>query len=446
MRKRFWAILLSMAMLLMLTACATGNNGVSQSDKQGQSNTNTGQQQTENTDQTPDVPSNPDEETDVEQEPDPEIEPDPVPMVQEYIILDPTVEPEGGVRDGVTYVPYNGIVEHLFFHPVIAYPELAFDGDYQSDGLDDWMLTVGEFVKILNSLYENNYILVDIADVWSETTDESGKTVMVKNTLYIPEGKKPLIFSYDDVNYYEYMLENGFAYKLIIGEDGKLWTWGLDPQGNEVVSRDLDAVTILDKFVEEHPDFSPFGAKACLGLTGFEGILGYRTHTTSEGWTAEKEVYRQQEIEAVKPIIEELKRTGWTFASHTWGHIRLGSGNMTRITDDTERWFTEVGSLIGETTIILYPHGDRPDGNDWTLTGETFRYLHEKGFRVFCSVGIESFSYIKKDIGAVICDRMHPDGTTLRSAKCLERYMKFYDAREIIDLTVRPQRAVGWQQ
>ena len=117
---------------------------------------------------------------------------------------------------------------------------------------------------------------------------------------------------------------------------------------------------------------------------------------------------------------------------------------MGTITSDTERWFDEVGSLIGETTIILYPHGDRPDGNDWTQTGETFRYLYDKGFRGFCSGGVESFSYIKKDIGAVICDRMHPDGTTLRSAKCLERYMKFYDAREIINLDVRPQRDVGW--
>ncbi|MBR6678466.1 MAG: hydrolase, partial [Oscillospiraceae bacterium] len=92
------------------------------------------------------------------------------------------------------------------------------------------------------------------------------------------------------------------------------------------------------------------------------------------------------------------------------------------------------------------PHGDRPDGNDWTNTGETFRYLHKKGFRILCSVGIESFTAIKKDIAAVICDRMHPDGTTLRSASCLDRYMKFYDAREIIDLTVRPERKVGWQE
>ncbi|MBQ3497091.1 MAG: hydrolase, partial [Oscillospiraceae bacterium] len=71
-------------------------------------------------------------------------------------------------------------------------------------------------------------------------------------------------------------------------------------------------------------------------------------------------------------------------------------------------------------------------------------YLHSLGYRVFCSVGINSFSYIKDDIGAVICDRLHPDGTTLRSAKSLERYAQFYDAREIIDLESRPVREVGW--
>ena len=252
-----------------------------------------------------------------------------------------------------------------------------------------------------------------------------------------------MIFSYDDTNYYPYMLENGFAYKLILGDDGKIWSWGLDPEGNEVISRDLDAIPMLDKFVEEHPDFSPFGAKACLSLTGYEGILGYRTATNSKvEWTAELEAARQAEREAVMPIIEELRRTGWTFGSHTWGHIRLGSGNMEKIRNDTQKWFDEVGSLVGETPILFYPHGERPDGNDWTNTGEAFRYLQDQGFRVFCSVGTESFSYIKKDICAVICDRLHPDGTTLRKSR--KRYLQFYDAKDILDTSVRPDFGVDW--
>lgn len=359
-----------------------------------------------------------------------------------YEILDPTVMPEGGERNGVKYVAYDGVVEHLFFHPVIAYPELAFDGDSQEKGLDTYMVTADEFRKILESIYANNYILVDIADVWRETTNENGQPVMVRNTLYLPEGKKPVIFSYDDTNYYQYMLENGFPHKLVIGVDGKIWSWGKDPQGNEVISRDLDAIPMLDKFVEEHPDFSPFGAKACLSLTGYEGILGYRTQISLSDWSEEKESRRQTEREAVRPIIAELKRTGWTFGSHTWGHIRLGCQDMGRIRLDTQKWLDEVGSLVGETTILFYPHGERPDGNDWTQTGEVFRYLQSQGFRVFCSVGKESFSCIKKDICAVICDRLHPDGASLRHSR--SGYLQFYDAKDILDTGVRPDYGVDW--
>ena len=413
--RRMTNLLLALLLLLSLTACssapAPGSDGPSQPEPPAQAET---------------------PEADAPAEPEP------------YTILDPTVQPEGGVRDGVTYVPYDGVVEHLFFHPVVAYPELAFDGDSKSDGIDDWMVTAGEYLKILESVYEKGYVLVDIADCWSEQTDESGQTRMVKNTLYLPEGKKPLILSYDDVNYYEYMLANGFTYKLIIGEDGKLWSWGKDPQGKEVVSRDLDAVTILDKFVEEHPDFSPFGAKGCLSLTGYEGILGYRTQTDSKSWTAEQEANRQKEIEAVKPIVAELKRTGWTFGSHTWGHISLNTRTFDTVTADMQKWFAEVGSLVGETSVLFYPFGGRLDGDDVQQSGPAFQWMQEHGFRIFCSVGIDSWSKCKSDISAVICDRLHPDGTTLRSAKARERYMKFYDAKDIIDLSVRPQREVGW--
>ena len=414
---RFTAFLLLLALLLALTACG----------------------------QTPASAPPAEDPAPSAQDPAPPEEPEPEPEPGPYEILDPTVMPAGGSRDGVAYAAWDGIVEHLFFHPVVAYPELAFDGDSEADGIDDYMVTVGEYIKILQSVYERGYVLVDIGDVWSETEGEDGQPKMVRNTLYLPEGKKPLILSYDDTNYYPYMLENGFAYKLIIGDDGKIASWGKSPEGAEVVSRDLDAIPVLDKFVEEHPDFSPFGAKGCLSLTGYEGILGYRTSTDTKEWDETKEAARQREREAVKPIVEELKRTGWTFGSHTWGHIRLSGDtrSMESIQADTERWYDEVGSLVGETDILFYPHGERPDGNDWTKTGPIFQYLQSTGFRVFCSVGTESFSFVKKDISAVICDRLHPDGITLRRSRDL--YLQFYDARDIMDVVSRPQREILWE-
>ena len=224
------------------------------------------------------------------------------------------------------------VVEHLFFHPIIAYPKYAFyesgASESQRLGLDDWMVTVDEYNKILQSLYDKGFILVAMEDVWSEVTDESG-THMVRNTLMLPEGKKPLIISFDDVNYYPYMLEEGFTSKLVVGDDGEIWAECTDPYTKEVfLTKDLDATPILDQFVYQHPDFSLNGAKAIFSLTGYEGILGYRTQIDSEipaGTEQEYEANRQKEIEAVKPVIQRLKETGWTFGSHTWGHINLAA-------------------------------------------------------------------------------------------------------------------------
>lgn len=337
-------------------------------------------------------------------------------------------------------VPFDGIVEHVFFHPVVAYPELAFDGDSKAEGIDKNMVTASEYSKMLQSLYDKGYILVDMNDVWSEYTDDAGVLRMKKETLMLPEGKKPLIISYDDVNYYNYMFTNGFTHKLVI-RDGEIWSYGLNPDGKTVYSQELDAITILDQFVKEHPDFSLNGAKGCLCLTGYEGILGYRTMTDTHGMTAEMEARRQAEIEAVKPIVAKLKETGWYFGSHSWGHISLSNSEFSTAKADTERWLKEVGTLVGPTALYFYPFGARPDGGDVRNTGPIFKYLQEKGFRVFASVGMESYSKIKTDISAVICDRMHPDGSTLRTQR--DRYLKFYDAKLVFD-EARPDYGVNW--
>ena len=338
----------------------------------------------------------------------------------------PAADPEEAVRtywsaDQLTQAwGPNQVVEHLFFHPVIAYPQWAFHdcGASQSerDGLDDWMVTVDEFNKILQELYERDYILVNMCDVWVEQPNENGEPRMVRNTLMLPEGKKPLVFSFDDVNYYT---------------------------KETFLTQDLDATTILDQFVRAHPDFSLNGAKGCFSLTGYEGILGYRTQNDIDIGPNDParpafDANRQREIEAVKPVIQRLKETGWTFGSHTWGHIRLSTRSMEQIQTDTLRWAEEVGSLVGPTNILFYPHGARPDGDrdQGENYGEQFRWLQSQGFRIFASVGINSYSQIKTGISAVICDRLHPDGTTLRWAR--SKYLQFYDAKDIIDLSVRP--------
>ena len=359
----------------------------------------------------------------------------------------PPPPPETYPGPGVELLPYNGVVEHLFFHEVIAWPELAFDGGPDEAGYDDYMITALEFERVLESLHRNGFILVDLNDVWSEYTNESGEQRMRRNTLMLPEGKKPLVFSFDDINFYEYMQGFGFMDQLVIGDDGGIWAAGTDPSGNAIISQDYTAVTILDRFIMENPDFSMHGVKGCIALTGYQGILGYRTQFDRNDDSPEARLDRMLEIARVRPVVDKLKETGWYFASHSYGHIGLHRNPLETVKDDAQRWMDEVGSLVGETMIFIYPFGSRLDGGDVYSTGPAFWFYYDLGFRIFASVGSEPFTRIKPDLAAVVLDRMNVDGITLRGIVqqgAYERFLRFYDAAEIYD-DRRPDFGVRWQ-
>ena len=338
-------------------------------------------------------------------------------------------------------VQYSGAVEHLFFHEVIAWPERAFDGDNMQRNYDTNMITVSEYAAILESLYSKGYTLVDLNNVWSEYTDENGKQRMRKNTLMLPEGKKPLVLSFDDLSFYTFMSGDGFMERYIIGEDGDVWAAGVDPNGKTIISQDLTVVTILDKFVKENPGFSTGGAKGCIALTGYEGILGYRTQNVKENDTQGARLKRMQEIARVRPVVQRLKETGWYFSTHSYGHIWIDNITFDEVRNDALRWLDEVGSLVGETKIFIYPYGSRLDGGDVWNTGPALQFYNDHGFRFFASVGYEPFSRIKPDIPAVMLDRMAVDGNAIRNRRAT--FSRFFDAAEVFDQS-RPNYGVTW--
>ncbi|MFR5731294.1 MAG: hypothetical protein ACLUD2_04330 [Clostridium sp.] len=179
-------------------------------------------------------------------------------------------------------------ITHVFFHTLIADPSKSFDGDRDENGYNQVMTTIDEFNKILETLYEKGYVLVKLHDMAYETTDENGNTVMKAGDIMLPPGKIPFVMSQDDLCYYPYMSGDGFADRIVIGEDGKP-TCQMVLDDGTVTTGDYDLVPILEKFCEQHPDFSYKGARAVLAFTGYEGILGYRTSSSYAG----SETYEQ---------------------------------------------------------------------------------------------------------------------------------------------------------
>lgn len=326
---------------------------------------------------------------------------------------------QGSVKEASLF-PYKGPIYHIFFHPLIAYPSRAFDNDSLSRGYNDWFITVKEFNRILDSLYANGYILVDINGLFEEK-QENGKSVIVKKELRLPENKKPLVLSVDDLNYYDYMRDNGNVFKLIPGPNGNIATFSISPEGKEIVAFDNEIVPLLDAFVETHNDFSLNGAKGVIALTGYQGILGYRTDRL------DSPDYETEKSEALK-VVKRLKETGWTFASHGYGHLDAKKANRDKFRKDTLRWKKEVEPLTGPTKIYIYPYGSELSAGD-----DKFKFLLESGFKVMCSVGNTGF--MKYSPEYIMMDRRNIDGVAFYYRH--DMLLDMFDSRKVLD-DVRP--------
>ena len=163
-------------------------------------------------------------------------------------------------------------ITHVFFHTLIRDNAKAFDGDENEAGYNQVMTTIPEFNSIIDQMYQKGYVMVSLHDMCEVHEDGS----VSRKEIRLPDGKKALCLSQDDVSYYHYMKGDGFAEKLIVDENGEIKNTYLEEDGSRSVG-DYDMVPLIDSFVKEHPDFAYHGHKGIIALTGYEGVLGYRT-------------------------------------------------------------------------------------------------------------------------------------------------------------------------
>jgi hypothetical protein len=296
----------------------------------------------------------------------------------EQVLMDAIVKYENE-KAALTVYPDVTTIPHIFFHSLIADPAKAFDGEETSDGYNKVMTTIPEFNAIMQQMYDKGFVLVSIKDVAHKVTDENGVEKFVPGEILLPEGKKPFVLSIDDVSYYEYMAGDGFASRIVLEPSGRPTT-EMDMEDGTTVTGDFDVVPCLETFIEAHPDFSYRGARGILALTGYNGVLGYRTDPSYE----EQPSYAE-DIEKAKTVAEGMKKWGWEFASHSYGHLDYGDISTERFQEDATKWENTVEPILGETDILIYPFG-ADIGNWGDYSGERFEYLKAKGFDYFCNV------------------------------------------------------------
>ncbi len=257
---------------------------------------------------------------------------------------------------------YEGDIPHLSFPNLIVDPSRAMD-----DGYGERMITLSEFEKILDGLYENGYFLIDIHSLVKETEDDQGNKMLASNNPLIPEGKKPLILSIDNLNYSQIENGKGIATRLVLDNNGEVKALYTDEGGHDLTG-DYDVIPVLETFIREHPDFSFQGAKGIIGVSGSQGAFGY---AVEESGTDDYSENRR----TVRRIAETLVQTGWTFACESYSYDRLENYSFDQLTQDITHWEAVIGNLIGETDILIFPYGSEID-----YTSEKAAWLTNNGY------------------------------------------------------------------
>lgn len=311
-------------------------------------------------------------------------------------------------------------ITNLSLQLLIADPARAYNHGTYAASFNRNFITTEEFSKILQQLYDNGYILVNMDDFITTETLETGETVYRNKPLYLPNGKKPLMLTQTNVNYNIYLIDSdgdslpdqnggGFASKMILDENGKITCEMVDASGQTITGA-FDMVPILDAFIEAHPDFSYQGAKALLALTGYNGLFGYRTNAAAREQFGE-EAYTAA-VDGAKQIAQALYESGYQFACYTYENISYGDHSVTEIQNDLQDWFDEVVPILGNLDILVYAQNSDITAED-VYSGEKYDALHALGFRHFIGFGKDGTSWISITDQYVRQGRILISGATL---------------------------------
>ena len=296
-------------------------------------------------------------------------------------------------------------IPHVFFHSLLNDDRgLRTDivGEDRAWRNDAAMTTADEFDHMIQQMYEAGYVLVSLDDMCIKTKNDDGSTSVAPNmSLMLPEGKRPLVMSEDDLSYYHtYGIgTQGYATKMVLDENGAVKCEYTNENGETLIG-DYDMVPRLDTFIHEHPDFSYKNARPTVALTGYNGVFGYRTNNYYQDINNEKLDQDQrewlqshpdfdwdQDVADATAIANAMKKEGWTFASHTYGHWNATTHSAESLQSDNERWMTVNHDIVGDIDKIIFAFGgDIGTVGQYTADNDKFQYFKSQGYVIYCNV------------------------------------------------------------
>ena len=334
-------------------------------------------------------------------------------------------------------------VVNLSFQLLIADPERAFQDATYSKQYRNNFITVTEFSAILQQLYDNDYILVSLSDLYESVHDESSdRDIWVAKTLLLPPGKTPVMLTETNANYYAYMVDPdkngtpdanaaGFAYKLCYdGQEG--FYNELVLADGTVVKGAYDMVPLLEAFIAKHPDFSYRDARAIIAFSGYDGVLGYRLYSSK--LTPAQQLEEQA---AAAAVVNALRETGYDIACFTYGNSNKGTLNYGEldpeaILADLQLWKEKITPVIGETNIFVFAKEDDIAGEESYIGNAKFNAMHNENygnFDFFLSTGTAPWDQVDKEY--VRHNRLMVTGAYLQ--KYPERFAELFDPAAVLD-------------
>lgn len=308
-------------------------------------------------------------------------------------------------------IPYTDVtnIPNLSFNTLMADVTLAQADNENGDTFSKNYITCSEFSAILQKLYDGGYVLVSLYDIASVNNN-----AMTAGTLYLPEGKKPIVLTLSGANYYSEMAAcRGFASKLVLDSNGNLTNELLQADGS-TAQGNLDFIPILSNFVAEHPDFSYHGARAIIAVSGYEGMFGYGSASEAAD------------------IIEAVKAEGYDFACYTYDEVKYGDLSAAELEADLVKWTAQVEPLLGEVDILVYPYGSDFTA-DSSYSGEKYSILSSHGFRYLIGTDSATPTWGKITDAFLLQTRRWVNGTGL--AYRAERYEDLFSASAVFDQT-----------